>query len=215
MTKRGRFIVVEGLEGAGKSTAIQTIKQYVQDFIPEIVLTREPGGTRVGEAVRQLIKENIAGEMLKPLSELLLLYAARVQLLEQIIRPALMRGCWVLADRFELSSFAYQGGGRRLDRQMISNLSALCLQGFKPDLILFLDVSPEQGLVRVKNRGAKDRIEQESLVFFRRVAKAYHQMMQSMDNVIVIDANQSIELVQESVLAQLKTFINTHAITCN
>jgi dTMP kinase len=215
MRKRGRFIVVEGLEGAGKSTAIQTIKQYLQDFVPEIVLTREPGGTRVGEAVRQLIKENIAGEMLQPLSELLLLYAARVQLLEQIIRPALMRGCWVLADRFEFSSFAYQGGGRRLDRQMISNLSTLCLQGFKPDLILLLDVNPEEGLIRVKNRGAEDRIEQESLAFFRRVAKAYQQLRLTMDNVIVIDANQPIELVQESVLTQLKIFMDTHAIACN
>jgi dTMP kinase len=212
MMKRGRFIVVEGLEGAGKSTAIQTIKHYLQDFVPEIVLTREPGGTRVGEVVRQLIKENIAGEMLKPHSELLLLYAARVQLVEQIIRPALARGCWVLADRFELSTFAYQGGGRRLDMHIISNLSALCLQGFKPDLILFLDIDPEQGLFRVKNRGATDRIEQESLAFFRRVAKTYQQMIQTMDNVIRIDARQPIELVQESVLTQLKIFLNTHAI---
>jgi dTMP kinase len=206
MTERGRFIVVEGLEGAGKTTAIQTIKQYFARLVPEILLTREPGGTRVGEAIRQLIKENIEGETLDPRSELLLLYAARTQLVEKVIRPALNRGCWVLADRFELSTFAYQGGGRNLEMKMIADLSEFCLQNFKPDLILFLDLSPEHGLFRVSQRGERDRIEQETLSFFTRVYKTYQQMIQTMDNVISIDASQPIEAVQESILAHLKTY---------
>ncbi|KTD22311.1 dTMP kinase [Legionella lansingensis] len=213
MTKQGRFIVVEGLEGAGKSTAIQTIRQYLQDFLPEMIITREPGGTRVGETVRNLIKENVPNESLDPRVELLLLYAARVQLLEQVIRPALNKGTWVLADRFELSTFAYQGGGRHLAQEMISTLSTFCLQNFKPDLIIFLDIKPEQGLVRARKRSAADRIEQESLAFFTDVFNSYHEMIQTMDNVICIDASQPLEKVQEDIITQLKTFIAHHAIT--
>lgn len=211
MTNRGRFIVVEGLEGAGKSTAIQTIKQYIEGLVPEILLTREPGGTRVGETIRQLIKERIEDEIIDPRCELLLLYAARVQLVEQVIRPALAKGSWVIADRFELSSFAYQGGGRNLDMKMIGNLSAFCLQEFKPDLILYLDLSPEQGLHRVKIRGETDRMEQETLSFFTRVHEAYHKMIKTMGNVVCIDASQPIEIVQESILTQLKAFVSHHA----
>jgi dTMP kinase len=213
MTERGRFIVVEGLEGAGKSTAIQTIKYYLQDYVPDILLTREPGGTRIGEAVRHLIKEKVEDETLDPRSELLLLYAARVQLIEQVIRPALDSGCWVLADRFEWSTFAYQGGGRGLERDLITKLSAFCLGSFKPDLIVYLDLSPEQGLARVKKRGASDRIEQESLAFFTRIRNTYLQLIQTTANVVAVDASQDLETVQDSIKTQLKTFILDNAIT--
>ncbi|MDI9818197.1 MULTISPECIES: dTMP kinase [unclassified Legionella] len=210
--KPGRFIVVEGLEGAGKSTAIETIRQYLSRFVPELVLTREPGGTRIGEIIRQLIKERIEGETLDPRSELLLLYAARVQLVEQAIRPALQKGGWVLADRFELSTFAYQGGGRHLDKQMIANLSSFCLQGFQPDLIFFLDIEPEEGLNRVKKRGAFDRMEKESLQFFTDIYDSYQELIKTMDNVICIDASQPLDIVQETILIQLKNFTAQYAI---
>ncbi|MBA3537123.1 MAG: dTMP kinase [Tatlockia sp.] len=213
MTKQGRFIVVEGLEGAGKSTAIKTIKDCLIDIAPELILTREPGGTQVGEAIRQIIKEKIEGETLDPRGELLLLYAARVQLVEDVIRPALKRGAWVLADRFELSSFAYQGWGRGLDIKMISQLSAFCLQSLKPDLIFYLDIEPEVGLLRVKKRGEMDRIEEETLSFFTRIRQGYQQMIQSMQNVISIDAGLAMETVQESILTKLKSFIADNAIT--
>ncbi|KTC92910.1 dTMP kinase [Legionella drozanskii] len=213
MTERGRFIVVEGLEGAGKSTAIQTIKHYLQDVVPDILLTREPGGTRIGEAVRHLIKEKVEGEVLDPRSELLLLYAARVQLVEQIIRPTLNRGCWVLADRFEWSTFAYQGGGRGLDREIITQLSTFCLDNFKPDLIIYLDLSPEQGLHRVKKRGASDRIEQESLAFFTQIRNSYLRLIQTTDNVISVDASQPLKTVQELIKTQLKAYLLDNAIT--
>lgn len=213
MKEQGRFIVVEGLEGAGKSTAIKTIKDYLRGLVPELILTREPGGTRVSEAIRQIIKEKIEGETLDPRGELLLLYAARVQLVEEVIRPALKRGAWVLADRFELSSFAYQGWGRGLDTKMISQLSDFCLQSLKPDLIFYLDIKPELGLLRVKNRGELDRIEEETLAFFTQIRQGYHQMIQSMQNVVSIDAGQAIETVQESILTKLKSFITNNAIT--
>lgn len=211
MTKQGRFIVVEGLEGAGKTTAINTIKNCLNEIVPKLILTREPGGTRIGEKLRQLIKEKVEGEILDPRCELLLLYAARVQLVEELIQPALNRGDWVLADRFELSSFAYQGFGRGMDIKMISQLSEFCLQKFKPDLIIYLDIDPELGLRRVKKRGETDRIEEEELSFFTRVREGYHQLIESMPNVVTIDAGLAIETVQESIVTKLKSFIAANA----
>ncbi|MBA2711085.1 MAG: dTMP kinase [Tatlockia sp.] len=213
MTKLGHYIVVEGLEGAGKSTAIEVIKRYLINVAPELILTREPGGTRIGETIRQLLKEKIDGEKLDPRCELLLLYSARVQLIEEVILPALNRGAWVLADRFELSSFAYQGWGRGLDLKMINQLSEFCLQALKPDLIIYLDINPEAGLNRVKNRGETDRIEEETLSFFLRVRQGYQQMIKSMPNVITIDAAQPMDSVQDSILIQLKNYIATNAST--
>lgn len=211
MTKQGRFIVVEGLEGAGKTTAINTIKNCLNEIVPKLILTREPGGTRIGEKLRQLIKEKVEGEILDPRCELLLLYAARVQLVEELIQPALNRGDWVLADRFELSSFAYQGFGRGMDIKMISQLSEFCLQKFKPDLIIYLDIDLELGLRRVKKRGETDRIEEEELSFFTRVREGYHQLIESMPNVVTIDAGLAIETVQESIVTKLKSFIAANA----
>lgn len=209
-TSTGQFIVVEGLEGAGKSTAINTIRNFLTNKIPQVIVTREPGGTHVGELVRTLIKESIVNEPLDSYTELLLLYAARTQLVEQVIRPALQQGTWVIADRFELSTFAYQGGGRHLDKAMIANLSAISLRGFKPDLIIFLDIDAEEGLKRVKLRGKTDRIEQESLSFFHDVSKAYHEAIETLDNVVLIDASQDLARVQESIVTHLTQFMANH-----
>lgn len=207
MVNRGYFIVVEGLEGAGKSTAIQFIKHHLASFVPNIILTREPGGTRLGDLVRGFIKESAAEEIIDPRSELLMLYAARIQLIKQIICPALEKGTWVLADRFELSTFAYQGGGRHLEKNRIADLSQFCLGNFKPDLIFFLDISPEQGLRRVAARGAPDRIEQESLSFFTDVYHSYHELIQTMDNVVCINAGQPLKAVQASIRDELERWL--------
>ena len=207
MSNEGHFIVVEGLEGAGKSTAMNTIKLFLAPLVAEIITTREPGGTRVGEAARQLIKQSVPTEPLDARSELLLLYASRVQLLEQVILPALKRGCWVLGDRFELSTWAYQGGGRKLDRNLIAQLSSFCLRDFKPDLILYLDISPEQGLQRALKRGKADRIEQESLSFFTDVYNSYHEHIKTMNNVVVIDASQPLNVVQNSISTALEHYM--------
>lgn len=211
MTGKGCFIVVEGLEGAGKSTAIHTIKSYLASQGIPVLLTREPGGTQVGEIVRTLIKEPIKDEPLDDRTELLLLYAARTQLLERVIRPAIDRGTWVIADRFELSTVAYQGGGRHLDQDMIARLSQISLKGFKPDLIMFLDIKPEDGLKRVAMRGKSDRIECEPLSFFNDVYQAYHQAIKEMDTVALIDASQSMENVQQNIMEHLTHFVRNHA----
>lgn len=208
MIKSGRFIVVEGLEGAGKSTAIETLRQQLANMGEQLVITREPGGTRLGEKLRALVKED--DDAIEPLSELLMIYAARVQLLEQVIRPALAKGQWVISDRFELSTYAYQGGGRCINPQVIDQLSMICLQGFKPDLIIYLDISPEQGLDRVQLRGTPDRIEQESLSFFNRVHQCYLDKISAMDNVRIVDARLPINDVQESVMNQFTSFLQHH-----
>ncbi|MDP1604503.1 MAG: dTMP kinase [Legionella sp.] len=210
MLEPGRFIVVEGLEGAGKTSAIQTIKHFIEAIPRQVTVTREPGGTRIGEELRSLVKKTMENEVLEARSELLLMYAARVQLVEQVIKPALKRGDWVIADRFELSTYAYQGGGRGISTHILDSLSTICLGNFKPDLVVFLDISPAEGLARVKKRGKFDRIEQEPLTFFNKVHEGYHQRIQKMDNVCIIDASAPIEFVQDSIIKQLTLFLHRH-----
>lgn len=205
---KGHYIVVEGLEGAGKSTAIKTIRSFLSDKINQLTLVREPGGTPVGEKLRHLIKDIDDQEPVDPRTELLLMYAARVQLLEQVIKPSLKRGDWVLADRNELSTFAYQGGGRKMNMNFIKKLSEFCLKGLKPDLVIFLDVSPQRGLKRAKMRGETDRIEQESLAFFQDVYNEYHKQIQSMENVVIINAAKPLKEVQYSIRAALTSYVN-------
>lgn len=204
--QRGHFIVIEGLEGAGKSTALKTIKKYLIENKIDLIVTREPGGTVAGEAIRHILKDASQSEPLDARAELLLFYAARVQLLQQVIRPALAKGTSVLADRFELSSFAYQGGGRQLDEKMLQALSKFCVDELVPSLILFLDVSPEQGLQRALGRGKLDRIEQESYEFFQRVYQAYHKHMKTMTNVVIIDANKPLVVVQNDIRLTLQRY---------
>lgn len=206
--EQGRFIVVEGLEGAGKSTALDTIAQVLKPQVKALILTREPGGTSVGEGIRRIIKEVRPNEPMDARAELLLFYAARVQLMEQVIRPALARGTWVLADRFELSTYAYQGGGRQLDESMIAHLSAFCLNQFTPDLTLFLDISPEKGMRRAKRRGALDRIEHEESSFFTAVYDSYHRHLKNTKHVIMIDASQPLKTVQSAIREALEAYLS-------
>lgn len=206
MHKRGRFIVLEGLEGAGKSTAMITIQRFLESKVT-LVTTREPGGTDLGESIRQIIKHSYL-EPIDPKSELLLFYAARVQLLKEVIEPALQRGEWVLADRFELSTFAYQGGGRALSMPFIQQLSNFCLSGLQPDLLLFLDLPPEIGLERALKRGEMDRIETESQAFFERVYHSYHTQLKHMKYAKVIDATKTLEEVQLSIQQALQHYLD-------
>jgi dTMP kinase len=196
MTKRGRLLVVEGLEGAGKSTAILYLQQLLQANGIVFLTTREPGGTAAGESVRQILKHAVEDEPLDPRAELLLFYAARVQLFETVIKPALARGVWVLSDRCELSSFAYQGGGRGLTTEILLQLSEFCVGDTHPDLLFYLDISPEKGLQRAHSRGKLDRIEQESLSFFQKVHAAYQAFLPRYPEVAMIDANQDLATVQ-------------------
>lgn len=203
MTSQPKFIVVEGLEGAGKSTAIAFIKQYLQQRGITPVCTREPGGTPLAEALRDLVKQLHSAEQVAPETELLLMYAARMQLLQNVIRPALGAGKWVLADRHDMSSRAYQGGGRQLDEQFINQLRQAVLGELRPDLTLYLDIDPAIGLERARQRGELDRIEQEQLAFFQRTRQKYLQIAHSEPGIAIIDASQTLGQVQQQLKAAL------------
>lgn len=206
----GKLIVIEGLEGAGKSTAVNIVIDFLSERNIKTITTREPGGTAVGEVLRAIIKNPEYSDVLDDRSELLLMYAARIQLVEQVIKPALRQGYWVIADRFELSTRAYQGGGRELDPKMLNNLSAFCLNGFKPDLTLYLDITPELGMQRAKLRGTFDRIEQQSIDFFHRVHETYIKYIQEDTDISIIDASNPLQEVQCAIQTVLTQFIEHH-----
>lgn len=200
MQKCGQFIVLEGLEGAGKTTAREAVLQALQAYgIEQVEFTREPGGTPLAEKLRQLIKFGDGDEVISDKAELLMLYAARIQLVENVIRPALKCGKWVLGDRHDMSSQAYQGGGRQIDRTLLQTLRDTVLGDFKPDLTLYLDIEPELGLSRARSRGELDRIEQLQLDFFHRTRARYLELVAADPNAVLIDAAQSMQNVAADV----------------
>ena len=201
----GRFIVIEGLEGAGKSTAISTVLTWLKQQGKTVVQTREPGGTPLAEQIRTLVKA-IRDEAIAPETELLLMYAARSQLLANVIRPALLKGDWVLADRHDLSSRAYQGGGRQIDAKVIDQIRSVVVKETTPDLTLYLDIDPVIGLKRAQARGELDRIEQEQLEFFQRTRARYLEIAKTDPSIVVIDASQALELVQQDLINTLATW---------
>ncbi|ORM70639.1 dTMP kinase [Pantoea wallisii] len=205
---KSKFIVIEGLEGAGKTTARDAVVAVLHEQgINDVVFTREPGGTPLAEQLRVLVKQGIDGEQVTDKAELLMLYAARVQLVENVIKPALARGAWVVGDRHDLSSQAYQGGGRGLDTGLMSTLREAVLGNFRPDLTLYLDVTPEIGLQRARARGELDRIEQESLRFFERTRERYLALAQADPSIITIDATQDIVNVTASLKRVLQQWL--------
>ncbi|MGR5521463.1 dTMP kinase [Vibrio sp. PNB22_4_2] len=205
---KANFIVVEGLEGAGKSTAIKTVLDTLNAAgIEDIVNTREPGGTPLAEKMRTLVKEGHEGEDLKDMTELLLLYAARVQLVENVIKPALANGQWVVGDRHDLSSQAYQGGGRQIDESLMKNLRDTTLGEFKPAFTLYMDLDPRVGLERARGRGELDRIEKMDISFFERTRERYLELANADDSIVVINAEQSIEEVAQDIKAALNEWL--------
>ncbi|GAL25818.1 thymidylate kinase [Vibrio variabilis] len=197
---QGKFIVIEGLEGAGKSSAISVLRSELEAAgIDSIENTREPGGTALAEKLRALVKEEQEGEILQDRSELLLIYAARIQLLETVIKPALESGSWVIGDRHDLSSQAYQGGGRQIDKHIMSSLKEIALGDFRPDLTLYLDLDPRLGLERARGRGELDRIEKMDISFFDRTRERYLELANSDSSIVIIDASQDMESVQADI----------------
>jgi len=170
--QKGYFISLEGGEGAGKSTQNKRIVKWLSAQGHAVVETREPGGTVISEQIRQLLLDT-RNAGLNPVSELLLMFAARSQLVQEVIRPALAEGKVVVCDRFTDASYAYQGGGRQLGAETVASIEKLVLGGLQPDLTLLFDVPVELGMQRVAGRGAADRFEAESLRFFERVRRAY------------------------------------------
>lgn len=203
----GKFIVVEGLEGAGKSTVINTLQQCLRDLGHTIVLTREPGGTPLAEALRDCVKKEWE-EQVTTTTELFLMYAARSQLLENKIIPALDSGQWVLADRHDWSSIAYQGGGRQISDEKLNAVRELTLDGFEPDFTILMDIDPAIGLQRAGQRGELDRIEQSGLTFFERTRARYLELAHAnAQRCAIIDASQSVEKVQQDVIVALQDYL--------
>lgn len=209
MQTSGKFIVIEGLEGAGKSSAVAILTQAIQAAGHTVVNTREPGGTAMAEAIRDVVKHDWKDEKVTVEAELLLMYASRAQLVQNIILPNLAKGYWVLGDRHDMSSQAYQGGGRQIDQNMIQSLRAITLKDFRPDFTLYMDVEPKEGLKRAKGRGELDRIEQEDLSFFERTRERYLQLAQQDPNCVVINTMQSIQAVHKDVERCIKQFLES------
>ncbi|MCW3173989.1 dTMP kinase [Shewanella subflava] len=203
MSQIGQFIVIEGLEGAGKSSAIELVHSIITSEVGhEPVCTREPGGTPLAEKIRDLVKIAEPNDPLCDEAECLLFYAARTQLIANVIKPALAKGQWVLGDRHNLSSLAYQGGGRGL-MPLVKAISDASLHGFKPDLTLYLDIEPSLGLQRASQRGALDRIEKQHIAFFERARETFLQFAAQDSSIIVIDASQTMEKVHQDIRTEL------------
>ena len=169
---RGKFITLEGVEGVGKSTNLELISVIVKSGGYDVLVTREPGGTTLGERVREILLDKDEHGM-TPMAELLLMFAARAQHVEEVIKPALARGTWVVSDRFTDSSYAYQGGGRQLGDKAVAALEHQVLEGFRPDLVLIFDLDVRAGLQRASKVAEADRFESEEGEFFERVRAAF------------------------------------------
>ena len=205
---KGKFIVLEGLEGAGKSTAHRAIvEELQQQGITDLVFTREPGGTPLAEKLRQLIKHETE-EAVSDKAELLMLYAARIQLVENLIKPALAAGKWVIGDRHDLSSQAYQGGGRQIDQHLLATLKQTVLGDFEPDLTIYLDIDPAVGLARARGRGELDRIERQDLDFFHRTRARYLQLIENNPKAVIINAEQPLEKVTADIKSAVRNWLN-------
>lgn len=199
---RSKYIVIEGLEGAGKTTARDAVVETLEQLgVRSPLFTREPGGTALAEKLRSLVLDirAVGDEVITDKAEVLMFYAARVQLVETVIKPALAAGQWVIGDRHDLSTQAYQGGGRGIDQQMLASLRDAVLGDFRPDLTLYLDVTPEVGLGRARARGELDRIEQESLNFFNRTRARYLELAAADPAIRTVDATQPLEAVLQDI----------------
>ena len=204
----GRFITLEGSEGVGKTTQMDYAETRLREAGLQVYRTREPGGTELSEKIRTLLldPENRA---MSADTELLLIFAARAQHLNEVIRPRLTAGTWVLCDRFTDATYAYQGGGRGLELQRIAGLEHWLQAGFKPDLTILLDAPVAVGLKRAHARGEADRFEQERSDFFERVRQVYLQRAAAFpEQFEIVDASASLDRVRADIGRVLDTYLN-------
>lgn len=196
--KRGMFITFDGPEGSGKSTHIKLLADYLQGRGIAVKTTREPGGTPLGEAVRGLLQHDCGGEAPVPRAEVLLFLASRAQHVERLIRPALSEGCWVLCDRFEESTFAYQGYGRGLGLDVLKNANLFATGGLRPDLTVLMDIDPATSSERLKLRQSQtaalpDRIEREDIAFHTRLREGFLELAsRDPQRIMVVATNRDV-----------------------
>ncbi len=207
--KAGKFITFEGIEGAGKSSNVSFAERVLKQSGKRLMLTREPGGTPLGESLRELLLGH-EHDGISFKAELLLMFAARAQHLDSKILPAIERGEWVICDRFTDATYAYQGGGRLLDSATISVLETLVQGERRPDLTILLDLPVSQGLERAGKRSAPDRFEREKHDFFERVRAAYLEIAdRDPQRVKVVDASLSLQQVQQQIKSVLSSFLES------
>lgn len=198
----GTFIALEGIDGSGKTTHVDHLADHLHQFGHDVVTVEEPGGTAVGERLRELLLD-VRGTM-APLSELLMLEASRHELVRQVIQPALERGAVVISHRYDYSSVAYQGYGRGLDIDLIRYLNAEATQGIRPDLVLWLDLPADAAWERLQGARMPDRLEGEGLAFLERVAAGYHALMEECPEMVRIDANQPVDDLFQDLLEAIE-----------
>lgn len=209
MQNKPYFITIEGIEGVGKSSAAQIVGHFLAEKKIPYIATREPGGTQIAEAIRQLLLNNYSEKMQSD-TELLLLFASRAQHIAEVIQPALADGKWVICDRFTDASYAYQGGGRQIDVQRIATLENWVHGDLQPDITLLLDAPVEIALKRIQKR-AKDRIEQEAYDFFQRVREAYLDRAKKYPNRYRwVDASRSMDYARVQVESVLSNLMPAH-----
>lgn len=201
--RKGKFITLEGGEGSGKSTCMAFIKAWLEENNIEYIVTREPGGTPLAEEIRSLILSH-REEKMHDETELLLMFAARSQHINEKIKPAIEAGKWVISDRFVDSSYVYQGAARGGNLAQIDQLAAWVLQGCKPDRTLLFDVPVDVGLSRVAKRAQSDRLDDEPVAFHQMVRDAFLQRVKTNDHYALINASQSVEQVNRDVKDQLE-----------
>jgi len=205
--KQGKFITLEGIDGAGKSTQLAWIVELLQHAGLTVIVTREPGGTPLGEQLRAVLLDNLTA--MHPETEALLMFAARREHLDKVIMPALAQSQWVVSDRFTDASFAYQGGGRGLNTDKLGILEDWVQGALQPDLTLYFDVPVEIGQQRVSQGGVMDRFEQEQADFFQRVRVAYlGRARQFPERIKIIDSSQSLAAVKAAVEQLLQPLLN-------
>ncbi len=195
---KGLFIVMEGPDGSGKTTQINLLKEYLEETGYECLITREPGGTVIGEEVRQLILNPEHKEM-SPVTEMLLYAASRAQLVHEVIGPALEEGKIVISDRFVDSSIVYQGIARKLGISTVSAVNAPGIGIYRPDGIFFIDLSEAEGLRRKKEQKNLDRMEQEGIDFHHMVSEGYRKVLSGRPEVMKIDGGRSIDTIQKKI----------------